>query len=63
MLMGLSDEEREKLLADEESLKVHENDKVNHFAKLGKTFAVGTSKLFGGGRGGRGNKGGRGGAK
>jgi hypothetical protein len=59
MLNALSDDEREKLLADEQSQKAHENDKVNHFAKLGKTFAVGTSKLFGGG--GRGNKGGRGG--
>ena len=58
MLNAMTPEELEAFLAAEEASKYHDHDKVNHFAKIGKTFAVNSTKLFG--RGGRGNKGGRG---
>ena len=57
-LNAMAPEELEAFLAAEAASKSHDSDKVNHFAKLGKTFAVGTSKLFG--RGGRGGRAGRG---
>mmetsp|Transcript_12203 Transcript_12203/g.12587 ORF Transcript_12203/g.12587 Transcript_12203/m.12587 type:complete len:396 (-) Transcript_12203:71-1258(-) len=59
-LNELSPEERERLSLEEDAAKAHDQNKVNHFAKLGKSFAVSSSsKLLSGGRG-RGAAGGRG---
>ena len=52
----LTPEEREARIAEEEAAKMHENSKVSHFSKLGKTFSQ-TSKVLSGGRGGRGGRG------
>jgi hypothetical protein len=59
-LDSLTEEQRAKITEDEEAEKAHNQSKVNHFSKLGKAFAVTTSKVLSGGRGGRGGAAGRG---